>query len=101
MKTDGQYVYTVSTTQSTGFYYGNFNSETNNTVYILSADPQNPQVISNIPLGNDTEPAGLYLSSDDNKLVVMGSTYQVLPNEEPIAMPGAMIAFLQAALQCR
>ena len=77
VKTDGQYIYTVTTTQNTGFYFGGYNPETSNAVYIINADPQNPQVVSKIPLGNDTEPAGLFLSSDDTKLVVIASTYQI------------------------
>jgi uncharacterized secreted protein with C-terminal beta-propeller domain len=77
VKTDGQYIYTVSTTQNSGFYnYGNTPSE-NNAVYIVNADPQNAKVVSKISLGNDSEPAGLFLSQDDNKLVVLASKYQI------------------------
>jgi uncharacterized secreted protein with C-terminal beta-propeller domain len=76
VKTDGQYIYTVTTTQNTGYYFGGYNPQTSNAVYIINADPQNPQVISKISLGNDTEPAGLFLSSDGNKLVVIASKYQ-------------------------
>ena len=78
VKTDGQYIYTVSTTQNTGYYFGGYNSQTSNAVYIINADPQNPQVVSKIVLGNDTEPAGLFLSQDGNKLVVLASKYQYL-----------------------
>ncbi len=92
VKTDGQYIYTVTTTQNSGFYFESFNSETSNAVYIISADPQNPQIVSTIPLGNDTEPAGLFLSSDSNQLVVVGSNYQILPYNELIAVPGAASA---------
>ena len=77
MKTDGQYIYTVSTTQNTGYYFGGYNPQTSNAVYIINADPQNPQVVSKISLGNDTEPAGLFLSPDGNKLVVIASKYQI------------------------
>ena len=105
VKTDGQYIYTVSTTQNTGYYYGGYNSQTSNAVFIISADPQNPQVISKIVLGNDTEPAGLFLSSDGNKLVVLASKYQfyaypliggviAMPNSEGIGVP--MIPAYQA-----
>src|SRR5208283_3868852 len=98
VKTDGQYIYTVSTTQNTGFYFSGYNPETSNAVYIINADPQNPQVVSKIPLGNDTEPAGLFLSSDDTKLVVIASTYQIfayplvtgavpVPSSSGVAMP--------------
>ncbi len=67
-----------------------FNSETNNAVYIINADPQNPQVISKISLGNDTEPAGLFLSQDGNKLVVLASKYQTYTyGNGPIPMPSS------------
>ena len=90
--TDGQYLYTVSTTQNTGYYYGSFTSEASNNVFIINADPQNPQVISKIDLGNNTEPAGLFLSQDDTKLVVLGSTYQAYyyPPEPLGAASGAV-----------
>jgi inhibitor of cysteine peptidase len=76
VKTDGQYIYTVSTTQNTGYYFNGYYTETNNAVYIIKADPQDPQVISKITLDNNTEPAGLYLSQDGSKLVVLASEYQ-------------------------
>ncbi|MGD0644069.1 MAG: beta-propeller domain-containing protein [Candidatus Bathyarchaeia archaeon] len=104
VKTDGQYIYTVSTTQNTGFWNINsFSSGTNNAVYIINADPQNPQIVSKITLGNDTEPAGLFLSPDGNKLVVLASQYQTytygngpvpMPSSGGIAMP--MLALYQA-----
>jgi inhibitor of cysteine peptidase len=98
VKTDGQYIYTVSTTQNTGYYYGGYTPQTSNAVavYIINADPQNPQVVSKISLGNDTEPAGLFLSPDGNKLVVIASKYQTytygngpipIPSIGGIAMP--------------
>ncbi|MGZ4850248.1 MAG: beta-propeller domain-containing protein [Candidatus Bathyarchaeia archaeon] len=78
VKTDGQYIYTLMSTQATGYYYGygSYSSETNNAVCILRADPQSPGIISRISLGNDTEPAGLFLSQDGNRLVVLASKYQ-------------------------
>lgn len=100
VKTDGQYIYTVSTTQNTGYYFGGYNSETSNAVYIINADPQNPQVVSKISLGNDTEPAGLFLSQDGSKLVVLASKYETytygngLPGSGGVAMP--MIVAYQA-----
>ena len=48
VKTDGQYIYTVSTSQNTDYYYYGYNSQTSNAVYIINADPQNPQVVSKI-----------------------------------------------------
>ena len=100
VKTDGQYIYTVSTTQNIGYYFGGYNSETSNAVYIINADPQNPQVVSKISLGNDTEPAGLFLSQDGSKLVVLASKYETytygngLPSSGGVAMP--MIVAYQA-----
>ena len=100
VKTDGQYIYTVSTTQNIGYYFGGYNSETSNAVYIINADPQNPQVVSKISLGNDTEPAGLFLSQDGSKLVVLASKYETytygngLPGSGGVAMP--MIVAYQA-----
>jgi inhibitor of cysteine peptidase len=76
VKTDGQYIYTVSTTQNTGYYFNGYYTETNNAVYIIKADPQDPRVISKITLDNNTEPAGLYLSQNGSKLVVLASEYQ-------------------------
>jgi uncharacterized secreted protein with C-terminal beta-propeller domain len=103
VKTDGQYIYTVSTTQNTGYYFNGYYTETNNAVYIIKADPQDPQdpqVISKITLDNNTEPAGLYLSQDGSKLVVLASEYQAytygserIPGSN-VAMP--MLMFYQA-----
>lgn len=76
VKTDGQYIYTVSTTQNTGYYFTAYYPETNNAVYIIKADSQDPRVVSKITLDNNTEPAGLYLSQDGSKLVVLASEYQ-------------------------
>jgi inhibitor of cysteine peptidase len=78
VKTDGQYIYTVSATQNPGYYFGGYgyNSESNNAVYIVKANAQDPHVVSKISLDNDTEPAGLFLSADGTKLVVLASRYQ-------------------------
>ena len=79
VKTDGQYIYTISTTQSSRYYYGygyGSSSESSNAVYVLNADPQNPEVVAKISLGNDTEPAGLFLTQDGSKLVVLASKYE-------------------------
>jgi inhibitor of cysteine peptidase len=87
VKTDGQYIYTVSTSQNPGYYFGGYNLQTSNAIYIISANPQNPQIISKISLGNDTEPAGLFLSQDSSKLVVLASKYQVYAYaNEPIPL---------------
>jgi len=68
VKTDGNYIYIASN--------NNFYSESQNSVYIVKADPQDLHVIANIALGNETYVAGLFLSQDSNKLVVIGSQYQ-------------------------
>lgn len=75
VKTDGQYIYTLSNTQNSGYYYGT-NSQANNIVYIVNADPQNAKVISKIVLDNDSSPIGLFLSPDSSKLVVISDNYQ-------------------------
>ena len=77
VKTDGQYIYTISSTQSSSYdYYYSYSSQTSNNVYILSVDPQNARVMSKIDLGNNTSPDGLFLSQDSDRLVVLSSHYQ-------------------------
>ena len=77
VKTDGQYIYTISNTQSINpYYYDGSYSQANKAIYIVNADPQNVKVVAKISLDNNTEPAGLFLSSDGNKLVVLASKYQ-------------------------
>jgi len=70
VKNDGNYIYALSAEYSY--------SETRNVVYIVKADPQDPKVVSKITLDNKTYPAGLYLSEDSSKLVVIASIYQPL-----------------------
>ena len=67
VKNDGSYLYVAS------------NDYTNNQnyVYIIKADPQDPRTISKILLDNNTYLAGMYLSQDSSKLIVIGSEYQV------------------------
>jgi inhibitor of cysteine peptidase len=67
VKTDGIYIYTASNDYSTG----------QNLVFILKADPQDPRVIAKIALDNNTYLAGMFLSQDSNKLVIIGSQYQL------------------------
>ena len=76
VKTDGQYIYTLSTTQNSGYYYYDYGSQAINNVYIISADPQNAKIISKIVLDNDSSPSGLFLSQDSSKLVVLSNRYQ-------------------------
>jgi len=66
VKNDGKYLYVAS----------NDYSNNQNHVYILKADPQDPRIIARITLENNTYLAGMYLSQDSNKLIVIGSEYQ-------------------------
>jgi inhibitor of cysteine peptidase len=70
VKTDGRYIYTVSTNN-----YG----ATPNFVCIVKADPQDPRVVAKISLDNNTYPAGMFLSQDGNRLVIVASQYEVYP----------------------
>jgi uncharacterized secreted protein with C-terminal beta-propeller domain len=64
VKTDGEYIYVIA----------------NNTIYILKAyPPENAALISKITFENNTYPAGLFISSDSNKLAVLGSKYKFPP----------------------
>ncbi|MCW3982949.1 MAG: beta-propeller domain-containing protein [Candidatus Bathyarchaeota archaeon] len=76
VKTDGSYIYTISSKQNNYYYYDTYNSGYSNTVYILDANPQNAKVVSKISMDNNTQAAGLFLSTDGNKLVVIASKYQ-------------------------
>lgn len=67
VKTDGTYLYVASSDYSTGQYH----------VFIMKADPEDPRVIAKITLENNTYLAGIFLSQDGNRLVVIGSQYQV------------------------
>jgi uncharacterized secreted protein with C-terminal beta-propeller domain len=69
VKTDGTYIYVAST--------NNYYAASQNNLYIVKADPQDPRVIAEINLGNETYIAGIFLSQDSNQLVVIGSQYQV------------------------
>jgi inhibitor of cysteine peptidase len=67
VKNDGNYLYIASNDYS--------NSQSN--IYILKADPQDPRTVTKITLDNNVYLAGMYLSQDSNKLIVIGSEYQV------------------------
>ena len=73
VKTDGQYIYTLSNSQA-GYYYG-YSSQTSSNVCILSADPKNAKVISKISLDSSLIPIGLFISQDSTKLVVLANKY--------------------------
>ena len=76
VKTDGQYIYTISNSQNSRYYYDGYSSQTSNNVYIISANPQDTKVLSKISLDDSLMPAGLFLSQDSRKLVVLASKYQ-------------------------
>ena len=76
IKNDGNYIYTISTPQNVGLYYYSYYSQPASTINIVNADPQNAQVVAKITLGNETQPAGMFLSPDGNKLVVLASKYE-------------------------
>jgi inhibitor of cysteine peptidase len=69
VKTDGNYLYVATN--------NNYQSASQNNVYIVKADTQDPRVIARISIGNNTYVAGLFLSQDSSKLVVIGSQYQL------------------------
>jgi inhibitor of cysteine peptidase len=83
VKTDGEYIYVATN--------NNFQSASKNNVYIVKADPQDPRVIAKISLGNNTYVAGLFLSQDSSKLVVLGSQYQLYAYEEEARSEDVMI----------
>ncbi len=78
VKTDGQYLYTINQ---------DWAAQSQNNVFIVNANPQDPAVVSKIALGNNTSLAGMYLSQDGDTLVVVGSNYANM-----IAYPMVMIA---------
>ncbi len=65
-KNDGSYIYTESNNNA-GQYY----------VCIVKANPNDPRVVSKIPLDNNTYLAGMFLSQDSSRLVIIGSQYRV------------------------
>jgi uncharacterized secreted protein with C-terminal beta-propeller domain len=83
-KNDGAYIYTSSNDYTTGQNY----------VYIVKADPNDPRVIAKIPLDNNTYLAGMFLSQDSSKLIIIGSQYYVYPLgvEDARAAPSMGIA---------
>lgn len=78
VKTDGRYIYTISNEQPIYWLTDTRggSSASDNAVYIVDANPNNAIVVSKIALDGNIEPAGLYLSSDSNRLVVIASKYQ-------------------------
>jgi len=83
VKTDGEYIYVATN--------NNFQSTSQNNVYVLKADPQDSRVIAKIALGNNTYVAGLFLSQNSSKLMVIGSQYQMYAYEEAARAEDIMI----------
>ncbi len=81
IKTDGQYIYTISNKQSTYWLTDTNGGSTasDNAVYIVDANPTNANVVSKITMDGNIVPAGLFLSSDSNRLMVIASKYQYHP----------------------
>ena len=77
VKTDGEFIYTISSANSGVFYTNYYDSLTDTVIYIIKANSQTSRVVSKINLDNDTVPAGLFLSQDGNRLVVLASRYQI------------------------
>jgi uncharacterized secreted protein with C-terminal beta-propeller domain len=82
VKNDGKYIYTIFTEYD---YSTVFVTEDNvflptnwNVIYIVKADPQDPEVIAKITFDNNTYPAGIFLSEDSSRLAVLASQYQVI-----------------------
>ena len=84
VKTDGMYIYTTSNDFSNG----------QNHVYIVKADPQDPRVIAKIALANNTYLAGMFLSQDSSRLVIIGSQYQVYAYKIMIYPPPSVKTFI-------
>ncbi|MEM2466050.1 MAG: beta-propeller domain-containing protein [Candidatus Bathyarchaeia archaeon] len=64
VKTDGTYVYAIA----------------GSSIYIVKAyPPENTTLMSKIAYENNTYPAGLFISTDGNKLAVLGSKYRFVP----------------------
>ena len=84
VKTDGQYIYTISTpnTYYGPYYYGYGYASQASSVYIVNADPQNAQVASKITFDNYTTPTGLFLSANSSRLVVISNKYLPYPSSE-------------------
>ncbi|HSV48851.1 MAG TPA: beta-propeller domain-containing protein [Candidatus Acidoferrales bacterium] len=78
VKTDGSYIYTISNEAQSYWYamnsYGA--TESTNAIFIVDAESSNARVVSKINVDGNVEPAGLFLSSDSNRLVIIASKYQ-------------------------
>lgn len=72
VKTDGKYIYTLVQGYT---LVQDYTSQSQNTINIVKADGSGSSVVGKIALGSNTNCAGMYLSEDGNKLVVIGSNY--------------------------
>jgi inhibitor of cysteine peptidase len=70
IKTDGRYLYVIA----------------KNNVYIVNADPNDARVLAKIA-SNDTYLAGIFLSQDSRRLVVLGSQYTVYYDNGVASVP--------------
>jgi len=76
VKTDGQYIYMISTNTLTRSRATNeFSDGAGNAVYIIEANAQNLKSASKITLDETTLPKGLFLSQDNNQLFVLSNKY--------------------------
>jgi inhibitor of cysteine peptidase len=75
VKTDGQYIYTISNPQNVGIYYYAPITTSGSSIYILNADPQNAKIVAKITLEDGVMPIGLYLSPDSTRLAVVANKY--------------------------
>ncbi len=99
VKTDGQYIYTLST--SNGYY--NYLYQTSSNVYILNANPQDAKVVSKISLDSSLMPIGLFLSQDSTKLAVLSSKYTYTynygaPSDKGNLMPMPIYSYQATAI---
>ncbi len=76
VKTDGQYIYTISSTQNGVYTYYSYSAQPGTNVFIVNADPSNARVVSKIVMDSNVQPVGLFLSNDSTRLVVLSSRYQ-------------------------
>jgi len=79
VKTDGKYIYTITSTPYSYAYISStdYGAYAQNIIYIVKADPRDARVVAKITLDNNTYPAGIFLSEDSSRLVVLASQYQV------------------------
>ena len=83
VKTDGKYLYTVSSKYVSTLYSAGYSgSLMQNAVFILKTDPRDSSIVGKIVLDNNTYPAGIFLSKDGSRLVIVASQYRPYSIEE-------------------